>query len=121
VFRTLVLTLALTLTAAPHAALLCQVWCARAATPVAGCHHAGGTDTRVAAVASACDEAGAGVMAVLREGSLTRGTADRQALLRAAVVPGTPAPPAEARWSLTGRDGTRPGGRHAPTNHPLRI
>jgi hypothetical protein len=67
VFRTFVLSIALTLAVGPSATLLCRVWCDAQAAAASGCRHEKHTRSTGVRAEDTCDRVGVSVAAFLRE------------------------------------------------------
>ena len=67
-FRISALFIALTLTVAPDASLLCKLWCDSQMAAAGGCHHSTSTaSTTVATPSEACDNLALSALPFLRE------------------------------------------------------
>jgi hypothetical protein len=120
VFRVVLLSTALLLTAGQHVSLLCQVWCDPEAAAASGCHDRGNvTDAPRLTSLDSCDDGVASIAAFIRE-DLRLGASAPQVdhtipVPRYAVAPTT----TDAR--LLHEPGRLPSPGTSPLNTALRI
>jgi hypothetical protein len=67
VFRAIVFSIVLTVTAGPSAAVLCRAWCSPQAATASVCHHTTPTASTSVAADDTCDDVWLGAAAFLRE------------------------------------------------------